>query len=155
MIIAIICHANSLLFKGELCHHEKTCFLRKDVSSRLSIVKWAEWAKQSDTWWPVLILENYYFCLTTRFCFRATLFLIYLNDLQNGLLTLSVKCLDASILCKAFDKNKPQRDLNNNLSIISGWAFQSKCSSIQIPLNKIMKLIFLGNLTQMTIFLVS
>ena len=30
---------------------------------------------------------------------------------------------DASIFSKVFDKDKPQRDLNNNLSIISEWAF--------------------------------
>ena len=55
------------------------------------------------------------------------LFLIYINDLPNGL-----KCIckifadDTSIFSKVFDKDKSQRDLNNDLSIISEWAFQWK-----------------------------
>ena len=86
----------------------------------------------------MLILKNYFFWRTTRFCFRATLLcLIYINDLPNVLISIcKMFAYDSSIflnVCiwfvyfsKAFDKVKSQRDLNNDLSMISKYAFQWK-----------------------------
>ena len=53
------------------------------------------------------------------------------------------------------DKNKSQRNLNDDLFIISEWAFQWKCNSIQIPVNKLIKFIFLEIIIQMIIFLLT
>ena len=55
------------------------------------------------------------------------LFLTYTSKLPNGLNYIcKVFADDTSILSKVFDKDKSQRDLNNDLSIISEWAFQWK-----------------------------
>ena len=55
------------------------------------------------------------------------LFLIYINDLPNGLISIyKIFADDTSIFSKVFDKDKSQRDLNNDLSIISTWVFQWK-----------------------------
>ena len=53
------------------------------------------------------------------------LFLIYINDLPNGLNSIcKIFVDDEFIFFKVFDKNKFQRDLNSNLYIISEWVFQ-------------------------------
>ena len=55
------------------------------------------------------------------------LFLIYINELPKGLNSIcKIFADDASIFSKVFDKDKSQRDLNSDLSIISEWAFQWK-----------------------------
>ena len=55
------------------------------------------------------------------------LFLIYINDLPNGLVSMyEIFADDTSIFSKVFDKNSSQNILNNDLSIISEWAFQWK-----------------------------
>ena len=55
------------------------------------------------------------------------LFLIYINDLPNGLDPIcKIFADDTSIFLKVFDKDKSQRDFNNDLSIISEWVFQWK-----------------------------
>ena len=55
------------------------------------------------------------------------LFLIYINDLQNGLVSIcKIFADDTSIFSKVFDKNSSQIIINNNLSIMSEWAFQWK-----------------------------
>ena len=55
------------------------------------------------------------------------LFLIYINDLQNGLNSIcKIFADDTSISSKVFDKGKSERDLNNDLSAISEWAFHWK-----------------------------
>ena len=55
------------------------------------------------------------------------LFLIYINDLPNGLVSIcKIFADDTSIFSKVFDKNSSQIILNNDLSIISEWAFQWK-----------------------------
>ena len=52
-------------------------------------------------------------------------FLIYINDLPNGLSFICKILADnTSIFSKVFDKGKSQRYLNNDLSITSEWAFQ-------------------------------
>ena len=48
------------------------------------------------------------------------LFLIYINNLLNGLNSIcQIFADDTSILSKIFDKDNSQRDLNNDLLIIS------------------------------------
>ena len=55
------------------------------------------------------------------------LFLIYINDLLNGLVSIcKIFADDTSIFSKVFDKHSSQNILNNDLSIISEWAFQWK-----------------------------
>ena len=55
------------------------------------------------------------------------LFLMYINDLPNGLVSMyKIFADDTSIFSKVFDKNSSQNILNNDLSIISEWAFQWK-----------------------------
>ena len=55
------------------------------------------------------------------------LFLIYINDLPNGLVSIcKIFADDTSIFSKVFDKNLSQIILNNDSSIISEWAFQWK-----------------------------
>ena len=53
------------------------------------------------------------------------LFLICINDLPNDLNSnCKIFADDTSIFSKVFDEDKSQRDHNNDLSIISEWAFQ-------------------------------
>ena len=57
------------------------------------------------------------------------LFLIYMNDLLNVLDSIYKTFADDTwyvFLSKAFDKDKPKGDLNNDLSIIIEWALQWK-----------------------------
>ena len=55
------------------------------------------------------------------------LFFIYINDLPNRPNPIcKIFADDASIFTKVFDKDKPQRGLNNDLSIMIGWAFHWK-----------------------------
>ena len=55
------------------------------------------------------------------------LFLIYINDLPNGLVIIcKIFADDTSIFSKVFEKNSSQNILNNDLSVISEWAFQWK-----------------------------
>ena len=55
------------------------------------------------------------------------LFLIYINDLPNGLNSIcKIFADDRSIFSEVLDKDKSQRDLNNDLSIKSEWTFQWK-----------------------------
>ena len=55
------------------------------------------------------------------------LFLIYINDLPNGLKT-NVKLFAeyTSLFTIVKDKNESANDLNNDLSLISKWAFNWK-----------------------------
>ena len=53
------------------------------------------------------------------------LFVIYINDLPNGLNSICKLFVDDTfIFFKVFDKNKSQRDLNNDLFIKSKRRFQ-------------------------------
>ena len=55
------------------------------------------------------------------------LFPIDIDNLPNGLSSIcKIFADDTSIFSKVFDKDKSQRNLNNDLSIISEWAFQWK-----------------------------
>ena len=56
-----------------------------------------------------------------------TCFTIYINDSPNGIVSIcKIFADDTSIFSKVFDKNSSQNILNNDLSIISEWAFQWK-----------------------------
>ena len=52
---------------------------------------------------------------------------MYINDLTNGLNSIcKIFAYEASILSTVFDKDKSQRGLNNELSMVSEWAFHWK-----------------------------
>ena len=74
----------------------------------------------------MFILEKYSLRSSPRLCFR-TAFISYINDLPNGIVSIcKIFADDTSIFSKVFDKNSSQNILNNDLSIISEWAFQWK-----------------------------
>ena len=57
------------------------------------------------------------------------LFLIYVNDLSNGLKSECKLFADGtSLLSVAHDANTSASDINNNLKLISDWVFQCKMS---------------------------
>ena len=57
------------------------------------------------------------------------LFLIYINNLPNGLTSLSqIFVDDTSLFSKMIDKNNSNSQLNFDLAKISKWAFQRKMS---------------------------
>ena len=62
------------------------------------------------------------------------LLLININHLPNGFISICKKFPDGtSIFSKVLDKDKSQKDLNNDLSIIGEWTFQWKMQSNQDP----------------------
>ena len=71
------------------------------------------------------------------------LFLIYVNDLPNGLKS---KCKlfadDTSLFSVAHDLNTSASDINNDLKLISDWAFQWKMSFNPDPGKEAHELIF-------------
>ena len=55
------------------------------------------------------------------------LFLIYINDLPNGLASIcKIFADDTFIFSKVFDKNSFQNVLNNDLSIINEWTYHKE-----------------------------
>ena len=55
------------------------------------------------------------------------LFSIYFNGLPNNLIPIfKIFADDTSLFSKVFARDRSQRDLNNDLSIISEWTFQWK-----------------------------
>ena len=64
----------------------------------------------------------------------SLLFLIYVNDLPNGLKS---KCKlfadDTSLFSVVHDISTSASDINNDLTLISNWAFQWKMSFNQDP----------------------
>ena len=55
------------------------------------------------------------------------LFLIYINDLPEGLVSISkLFADDTSIFSKVVDVNQSSQDLNDDLNIVKNWAFQWK-----------------------------
>ena len=71
------------------------------------------------------------------------LFLIYVNDLPNGLKS---KCNlfadDTSLFSVAHDLNTSASDINNDLKLISDWAFQWKMSFNPDPGQQAQEIIF-------------
>ena len=59
--------------------------------------------------------------------FGPLLFLIYINDLPDNIQsTCKIFADDTSLFSHVFDKYKSQSELNNDLQVISNWAFQWK-----------------------------
>ena len=53
------------------------------------------------------------------------LFIIYINDLPDNIQsTCKIFADDTSLFSHVFDKYKSQSELNNDLQVISNWAFQ-------------------------------
>ena len=96
--------------------------------------------------------KTIFFWHTTRLSFRATHTFHLHNNLPNDLnFILEIFSDDTSIFSKVFDKDKSQRDLSNDLSMIDEWAFQCKMQCHP----DLMKFTFLGNLILMIIFLLT
>ena len=72
-------------------------------------------------------MENYFGRCPSGLSFGRISFLIYINDLPNGLKT-NVKLFpdDTSLFAIVKDKNESANALNNDLSLISKWAFKWK-----------------------------
>ena len=69
------------------------------------------------------------------------LFLIYINDLPDGINSLcKIFTDDTSLFSKVSDIHKSASNLNDDLEKISYWAYQWKCSLIQMLINRLMKL---------------
>ena len=75
----------------------------------------------------MLILENYSFWHTQSSVLGLLLFPIYINELPNVLISIcKIFANDTCIFSEVLYKDNSQRDLNNDLSIISKWVFQWK-----------------------------
>ena len=62
------------------------------------------------------------------------LFLIYINDLPDGLTSMcKIFADDTSLFSKVIDKNNSNSQLNSDLAKISKWAFQWKMSFNPYP----------------------
>ena len=71
------------------------------------------------------------------------LFLIYGNDLPNGLKSKSkLFADDTSLFSVAHDLNTSASDINNDLKLISDWAFQWKMSFNPDPSKQAQEIIF-------------
>ena len=61
----------------------------------------------------MLILENYSFWRTTRYCFKATPIFNLHKSLPNDLISIcKIFVDDTTIFTKVFDKDKSQKDLS-------------------------------------------
>ena len=83
------------------------------------------------------------------------LFLNEINDLSNGLISICKIFADDTIAFLKCLTKISLKDLNNDLSLMSEWAFHLKCNSIQISINKLNEVDFLGKLIQIIIFLLN
>ena len=73
------------------------------------------------------------------------LFLIYINDLHDGISSMcKIFADDTSLFSKVLDVNKSVIELNADLEKINQWAYQWKMQFN--PISKQMKLFFLGSL---------
>ena len=71
------------------------------------------------------------------------LFLIYVNDLPNGLISeCKLFADDISLFSVAHDLNTSASDINNDLKLISDWAFQWKMSFNPDPSKQAQEIIF-------------
>ena len=79
------------------------------------------------------------------------LFLIYINDLSDGINSLcKIFADDTSLSSKVYDIHNSASKLIDELEKISYWAYQWKCSFIQILTNRLMKLFSLEKLVHIT-----
>ena len=73
----------------------------------------------------------------------ALLFLIYINDLPQNLVSVSkLFADDTSIFSTVFDSNKSSEDLNRDLSTLNNWAFQWKMAFNPDPNKQATEVIF-------------
>ena len=73
----------------------------------------------------------------------SLLFLIYVNDLPNGLKSeCKLFADDTSLFSVAHDLNTSASDINNDLKLISDWAFQWKMSFNPDPSKQAQEIIF-------------
>ena len=71
------------------------------------------------------------------------LFLVYINDLSNGLKSNpKLFANDTSLVSVIHDVNSSQIDLNENLDKINNWAYQWKLSFNPDPSKKVQEVIF-------------
>ena len=83
------------------------------------------------------------------------LFLIYINDLWEGLSSnAELFADDTSLFSVIYDSNTSALELNSGLAGINRWAFQWKMSFNPDPKNKRRKLFSVGNLRRYRIPLV-
>ena len=71
--------------------------------------------------------QNIYAGVPQGFVLGPLLFLIYINDLQDGLIPMcKIFGDDTSLFSKVIDKNNSNSQPNSDLAKISKWAFQCK-----------------------------
>ena len=71
------------------------------------------------------------------------LFLIYINDLPDGIKSIcKIFADDTSLFSKVKDKNCSTVELNNDLKIISNWAIQWKISFNSDPKKQAVEILF-------------
>ena len=88
-------------------------------------------------------MEKYQGWSTSRFHIGPLLFLIYINDLTEGLTT-NVKLFadDTSLFSVVHDTQTSANDLNKDLKIINNWAFQWKMNFNPDPTKQVHEVIF-------------
>ena len=75
-------------------------------------------------------MEGIKFWCSTRISIRALLFLIYINDLPDGITSICKMFVDdTSLFSKVLDVNESTKKLNLDLEKINEWAFQWKMHS--------------------------
>ena len=71
------------------------------------------------------------------------LFFIYINDLPNGLKKrIKLFADDTSLFSVVHDVSTSASDINNDLTLISNWAFQWKMSFNPDPSKQVQEIIF-------------
>ena len=76
------------------------------------------------------------------FALRYLLFLIYINDLDNGIISMcKIFADDTSLFSKVLDLSKSVTELNTDLEKIVNGLINGKCSLILTPTNKQIKLL--------------
>ena len=93
--------------------------------------------------------ERIYSEVSQRSVLGPLLFLIYINDLPDGITSMcKIFADDTSLFSKVLDVNKSVIELNADLEKINQWAYQWKMGLTLTPINKQMKLFFLVSLFQ-------
>ena len=72
------------------------------------------------------------------------LFLIFINDLPDGITSLcKIFADDTSLFSKVYDIDISPKELNSDLEKVGKWASNGKCNLILIPTNRQMRLFYL------------